>query len=66
MKVKDLLAVGGETMYMVVDASLPGFLSYPHYLHNGGDRNVIGKEFGDLDVVSFDVTKKNTMILYVK
>ena len=66
MKVKDLIGIGGETMYQVVDASLQGYRTRPVYLHSGGDRNVIGGLFGDYDVVAFDVPKKNNMVLYVR
>ena len=64
MKVKDLIGLGGETMYQVVDASLQGYRTRPVYLHSGGDRNVIGDLFGDYDVVAFDVPKKNNLVIF--
>jgi len=66
MKVKDLTAIGGETIYKVVDASLTGFFTHPHYLHFGADKNVIGKEYGELELVAVEASGKNTMTIYVK
>ena len=66
MTVKEIIEIGGETMYQVVDATVVGSRVKPKYLHIGADRNYVGKEFGDMEVVEFEITRKNYMTLFVK
>ena len=56
----------GGILFKTVDATKVGYMSKPSVLVEA-DKNVLGKEYGNYDVVGFDVEKRGrTITLYIK
>ena len=58
----------GGVMYKLVDATRRGYLTDPDsaMLLNGVDKNVARVRYGNYTLVSFHVTGKNKMTLYIR
>ena len=65
MTVNDIIKISGGSMYKVVDATRQGYMTSPVIILVA-DRNVVGKECGDMEVVAMEAYKKNGLTLYVK
>lgn len=56
----------GDNYFAIVDANRQGYVSTPRVLIEG-DKNVVRKEeYGDREVIGFDVKTKKTILLYTK
>ena len=65
MTVRELVMYDMDTMFKLVDASKVGYMSRPNVLIEC-DKNVARVEYGNMNVMHFEVTGKRKMTLYVK
>ena len=59
------MCLGTDSIYEVVDASKAGYMTRPEVLTTA-DRNVVGKDFGDYELVGFAPKSKTTVTIYVR
>lgn len=66
MILKDFIKLdNGGVVYRLVDANRIGYMLHPYILIEA-DRNVVIKEYGEYEVVGFEIASKKTLILYIK
>lgn len=66
MKVKEITKMAGSTMFRLIDATLPGYMTAPKVLYEADKNAVRLAGYEDFEVVHIEALGKNKMALYVK
>lgn len=67
MTVNDFLKLDkGNTLYKLIDASVPGYMVNPTAICEYSDRNIVRTGYGTKQVAGFEASGKNKIHLYVK